>query len=296
MHAFGNPAVDGFTSTPPRRWIAVLLTLLAPGLGHLYAGRLGRAISVLVLALIAAPALMMLFVAGRGAIWTSLATLAGALVFWILVVRDAARCARTGRALRAPRARRILPYLVFVIVAGGCLETERWSLRKHWRAFRVPTGSMQPALLPGDHVMADMRAFEDQQPKPGEVVVLEVPERGGALYFKRILAGPGTVVATSIQSPGQVLVDGEPIPGLRSERHLSTRLREDEYFLVGDNFDNSIDSRQFGPVARDHILGRACFIYFSRDPEGGVRWDRPGLVFDHVEGIRQGLPPSADRS
>jgi len=161
------------------------------------------------------------------------------------------------------------------------------------QAFYIPSASMEPSLLVGDRVLVNKVVFELREPRRGEVVVftkddgqggeeqgnlverflrslssgLGVAPTGEKDYIKRIIGLPGETVE---MRDGVVLIDGEEVPeALTSEGgYLAERDPNDfgpavvpdgEYFMMGDNRQNSSDSRfpQLGTIPRDAIIGRA---------------------------------------
>ncbi|HRQ63832.1 MAG TPA: signal peptidase I [Xanthomonadaceae bacterium] len=137
-------------------------------------------------------------------------------------------------------------------------------------------------VLPGDFVMADLRAYRAQPPKRGDIVVFRYPEAPQEMRMARIVALPGE----RIEVYGQIVrVGGAPLqePYVHFSRTLSPRhlptsllLPDDAYFVMGDHRDNSMDSRMWGPLPSDHLHGRIELIWFSWDPKSGIRWDRIG--------------------
>ena len=108
--------------------------------------------------------------------------------------------------------------------------------RGPWRV-AVAEESMKPALAPGDWLLID--PTPDRWPRRGAVVVVREPD-SGILAIKRVAARPGDRVGTG---PASVL------------------LAEDEAWLLGDNRDRSVDSRSYGPVPLNALVGRAWFRY-----------------------------------
>jgi nickel-type superoxide dismutase maturation protease len=100
--------------------------------------------------------------------------------------------------------------------------------------------SMSPALLPGERLLFDRLAYARGRPRRGDAVLLAHPERPGLRLVKRLTALPGDTVAAGTLGPGQ-------------------------YWVTGDNADASTDSRKFGPVRRDHLLGRAWVRYWPSE-------------------------------
>jgi len=121
----------------------------------------------------------------------------------------------------------------------------------------VPDDSMAPLLQPGWSVMLSNAAFWVQEPPVGDIVTVKTAD-GWAL--RRIVAAPGETIEVR---GGRILVNGRPRdPGYtpigRGPDQLPITLGADQYFLMADNRD-AVDSRTWGPVARDRIFGRAIF-------------------------------------
>jgi signal peptidase I len=122
---------------------------------------------------------------------------------------------------------------------------------------RVPTASMQPALNPGDHVLVAKLSA----PRRGDLVVFTAP-RDGTLMVKRIAAVGGDRVGIE---HGELVVNGRvarepyvrhPIPTGAGIYLGPFTVPSDSVFVLGDNRTDSVDSREFGPVRRDAIVGR----------------------------------------
>jgi signal peptidase I len=157
------------------------------------------------------------------------------------------------------------------------------ALRSVTQAFFVPSPSMEPTLLPGDHVLVVRYLLRG--PRRGHVVVFAGRSDEGS-FIKRVIGLPGDSVQLA---GGQVLINGEAIAedayAHRSESpgdtvHIVPR---DHIFLLGDNRDHSFDSREFGFVPIRAVVGRARLVYWSSSPGGdlsGVRWNR---LFQSVE-------------
>lgn len=179
-----------------------------------------------------------------------------------------------------------------------------------FQAFKIPTGSMKPNLLVGDHLLVNkfvfapaasaierallpMRAIER-----GDVVVFKFPEEPDRDFIKRVIGLPGDTLELKNQT---VHINGMPLiepyahylfPATDAGQADSFDLRrkygpvtvpDGHYFMMGDNRDDSQDSRFWGFLPASYVKGRALFIYWSFDtpddgsaPESflGVRWDR----------------------
>ena len=174
------------------------------------------------------------------------------------------------------------------------------------QTFKIPSSSMTPTLLVGDLILVNKlsygltlpgmhtRLFSGSLPQKRDVVVFyrfsEFEDvDSDKHYIKRIAAVPGEIVEVKDFT---TYVNGEAVQYLNSkvdrEALLSqsqsgvygpVKLRDGEYFVLGDNRDNSQDSRYFGPIHLSDIQGKAVYIFWSWKPDGStfdVRWERVG--------------------
>jgi signal peptidase I len=148
--------------------------------------------------------------------------------------------------------------------------------------YRIPSSSMEPTFhctgmqgcLGGsnDRVLANRFIWHFSDPKRGDVVVFEAPEEAaracgqGGTYVKRVIALPGETISAE---GGVVLIDGQRLsePYLREGHRFTgdlptTTLGDDEYWMMGDNRDMSCDSRRWGPVDRERMVGPVFFVYW----------------------------------
>ena len=120
---------------------------------------------------------------------------------------------------------------------------------------------MQPALMYGDTVTADKTAYLFSGPSRGEVIVFHYPPDPTRIWIKRIIAIPGDTIKITTD---QVVVDGvvlrEPYVTQPVNPSVFTiTLTSNEYFVMGDNRTHSSDSRSWGPVPKDYIIGKALY-------------------------------------
>ena len=142
--------------------------------------------------------------------------------------------------------------------------------------YRINGPSMAPILMHGDYVLAT-RMLGRRSFLRGGVVVLRSPREGRSTYVKRIVGMPNETVRLD---SGLVVVDDQAIaePYLNAEvrTELKSSLTEwfldsDEYFVLGDLRADSDDSRTYGPVKQETILGKVCFRYWPLRRFGPVR-------------------------
>jgi signal peptidase I len=171
-------------------------------------------------------------------------------------------------------------------------------------AFTIPSGSMEPTLLVGDYLLVnrlsyvvkfpftDLVLFDTGNPKPGDTVVFRFPLDHSKDFIKRVVATGGDTVEVRdkvvyvnglrADFPGARLSSDADIPGFLSPRDNlgPITVPPDSYFVMGDNRDNSLDSRFWGFVKKDELVGKAEILYFSYDRSSDmlhrVRWERVG--------------------
>jgi signal peptidase I len=177
------------------------------------------------------------------------------------------------------------------------------------QAFKIPSSSMEPTLLIGDHLLVNRMSYvvkvpftdivilNTGKPKRGDVVVFRYPVDPSKDFIKRVIATEGETV--EIRDKKNIFVNGkkindpwahyaEPdtvIPGFLSPRDNlpAVVVPKDSYFVMGDNRDRSLDGRFWGFVKKELFVGKALIIYFSWDGDAPdllryVRWERLGKL------------------
>ena len=123
---------------------------------------------------------------------------------------------------------------------------------------------MRPAFAPGERLLVSTNAYKKVRPSRGDVVVFKDPREPARRSLKRVVGLPDEEIRLS---DGMLFVDGEHhlepylqgLPATVGLDHQSWRLGEDEYFAMGDNRAHSTDSRHFGPLAPELIIGKTWF-------------------------------------
>jgi signal peptidase I len=163
------------------------------------------------------------------------------------------------------------------------------------QAFKIPTGSMENNLLVGDHLLVNKFVFAptasalERMTLPidpiarGDVVVFKYPEEPERDFIKRVIGLPGETLELKHK---RIYIDGRPLdepyvhfllPPSPADQEVATYdVRErygpvtvpaDQYFVMGDNRDNSQDSRYWGFLPRSYVKGKALMVYWSYESE-----------------------------
>ena len=179
------------------------------------------------------------------------------------------------------------------------------------QAFKIPTGSMENNLLIGDHLLVNKFVFAPtlnaaertllpiDPIRRGDIIVFKYPEEPERDFIKRTIGLPGETIELRNK---RVYINDKPLdepyvhflfppddPALRPEDGASdfdvrrqygpVTVPAGQYFMMGDNRDNSQDSRYWGFLPREYVKGKALFVYFSFAEEPGgplsaIRWNR----------------------
>lgn len=171
------------------------------------------------------------------------------------------------------------------------------------QAFKIPSGSMKDTLQIGDHILVNKFAYgidipflgfpllPERAPQRGDVIVFKYPNDPDKDYIKRVVAVGGDVVAVRNK---QLVVNRTPLqedyiihtrPRIQPVRDNfgPVRVPENKLFVMGDNRDNSSDSRFWGFLDVDAVRGKAFLIYWSWNDQSAsvlsrVRWARIGDI------------------
>jgi signal peptidase I len=303
-HVSNTPAEPNRTARPRRPWLAGVLSLLVPGLGHVYAGCARRGLVLALGYTLGAVASLHLSMVVSHPAWRLLSL---ALAFGMLlgIVLDAIRsAARTLPEFLSRWYNRWYIYagigLLVVLVVQP--YTRAVTLRHVAEAFVIPSRAMEPTILVGDYLLA---APLPQGPIPrGTPVVYH--DRAGFRAVSRAIGLPGDTVemrGKALYINGQAQREsyvhhidphGDPADSLMlwQREFLATPVQSYEptrdhwgplvvpegyYFILSDNRDFARDSRYIGLVAREQIIKRPVWIYLSRgDETERIRWGRIG--------------------
>lgn len=176
----------------------------------------------------------------------------------------------------------IIEWVKALIIAGLiAIVVRTWIVEP----YRIPSGSMEDTLLIGDFLFVNKFYYKFHDPQRFDIVVFKFPKDRKTNFVKRVIGLPGEVIEIR---EGKTYVNGKPLdePFLKEPMRMSyfppTYIPPNNYFVMGDNRNNSYDSRAWGFVPRELIRGRPLFIYFSWG------WNRgsPYFIFDIRHNIR----------
>ncbi|MDR3362065.1 MAG: signal peptidase I [Desulfovibrio sp.] len=166
------------------------------------------------------------------------------------------------------------------------------------QAYKIPSESMMETLLVGDHLLASKFAYgvripftnyyiyRGDDPARGDIIIFEYPNDPSMDYIKRVIGVPGDVIEVRAK---QLYRNGQPVRDEPYTRYISKNTNEPrrdnfgpvtvppgQFFVMGDNRDNSLDSRYWGFVKREAIRAKAWRIYWSWGGVDSIRWARLG--------------------
>jgi signal peptidase I len=293
---------------PRRWWIAGPLNLLSAfGVGYLYVGRPWRALIAVATTVLWVAILWHGVNGWLAEPWIVFAIGASLLLLVLALMVDAALIAWRSSNFALHWYNRWWLYAAIVLVGQAGMAFV--DLHRSVRPFTMPAGSMEPTLRVGEHFMVDMRAFDSRLPERGDVVVFRLPRSPETIFVKRVIGLPGdevqlkggalhingAAVPTSdagtythaTAAPGkpaetapmkqEVLANRRTILVLdtTTNSHYDNtslfKVPAGSYFVLGDNRDNSTDSREqstrygIGHIPIANMLGVVSWIYWSPD-------------------------------
>lgn len=144
---------------------------------------------------------------------------------------------------------------------------------------QVKGASMEPTFQSGDYILTSRVTYKMRSPQRGDVVVFKSPKNPDIEYIKRIIALPGDKIRienTNIYINNKLLQENYIADrtnlweGGFLKEGTTLAVPDDEIFVMGDNRPRSSDSREFGPVPIDSVIGQVFFRYFPSDKVGQV--------------------------
>ncbi len=257
--------------------VALLLSLITPGLGQVYNGKLKRGIAFFLLFEFLF-VLLHIFSGLRfkfyGLMWyfASGLSLLGFLVF---VLFDALF------GINKLRVSVLKPYhkwYFYVVISAVTFVTNEFVLQavlpgiKAFNSYRISSTSMEPSLFIGDRLIVDRKIYKQVKPERGDLIIFEFPKDPSKDYLKRVMGVEGEKVEIIDNKVyiNDVLIDdawgyyessGQTKYLKQLENFGPAVVPEHSVFVLGDNRQNSLDSRLFGFVDFSKLKGKALYIY-----------------------------------
>jgi signal peptidase I len=252
------------------QFLAGLATFGALGLGQLYNGKPTKAAFMYGFPFVCL-AINLFFPISSG--FSHLLVFEGLLIFIVLLsIFDAVRDARKQREFALHAYNRWYIYVAIILVNALLISSLQLSLlTSSTRAYRIPVGSMMPTLEIGDRLVADMKAFKKKLPIRGDIIIFKYPNDELSTYVKRVIGLPGEkieMIGRTVYINGRALKESyvQYISPESINAHYGPYvLPQGQYFVLGDDRDNSQDSRFFGAIAQSKITGQARYLYWAKN-------------------------------
>jgi len=235
------------TKNERRIWIAVLLSLIMPGLGQIYCGQLARGLVFTFLNLLPLPVIIGLFAISTSSLLMpvviAMIMLAG--LIQLMAIIDSAFLANNAKEYVLKDYNKPVVYvLLLALITTGSIGSAFYLREQSLEAFRVPVASNYPTILPGDRFIANKIAYKSTDPKRGDLIVFVNPEDRRQNYIKRVVAVAGETV--EIRN-GELYVNDQKLP--REKLPQSTlddiRIQVRDKPLKGDVYEETNGSAKY---------------------------------------------------
>ncbi len=258
--------------------IAAILSFFTPGLGQLYNGQIFKGICFF-LTLLLIPIILLL--AGLQFQFYGLVVfLLFYICLWLFIIGEAFFSAKRKKEVVLKRYNKWYVYLLIILfmlgtyiiptdfIANIASETLKFS------AYKMSTGSMEPTLSIGDYLIIDSKYFKKSELQRGDLVIIQYPKDPTKDFIKRVIALEGEKIEIKNK---QVYINDAAIPEsykVHKDINVDEAIRDnfgpalvssDHCFVLGDNRDNSMDSRFWGFLPLCNIKGKPLYIYWAKD-------------------------------
>jgi len=281
--------IEIIDSVPRRAWLAAAMSLFCVGLGHVYCGRVARGVKLFASSLVVVPVVLVAAILPPSTVLLLVVVAAGlfASAVFLFALVDAFRIARRRReGIRLSRWNHPGVYAACVMVGIGAPWLGSALMREvAFRGYYIPADSMAPAIRNRDRILVNQMAYVLREPRRWEVAAHLDPDDSPPTRFApsvamrrpriaRMLGLRGTMVTRVVGLPGdrieslegRLILNGEPVLGERGKMpHTKDHIVSvpaDGYYVLGDNREGSNDSRRFGIVPADHMLGPVEYIVY----------------------------------
>ena len=288
-----------------KMWVAIVLHILITGLGQYYNGKFKRAVVFFLLSgFIFTFSIIIIYYSENFFVLVS--GLIAASLFWIYVLIDTAKVTKHNKLSYIPskyndswqKYAGMIITMAAISILLGHINDMLWV-----ESYKMPSSSMENTLLVGDYLISKKYSYD--QIENDDLVIFKYPLDPEISYIKRCVAKAGQTIEIIDK---KLYVDGAFVPlpenckrknstiipgnnhsrwgiGIRDNMPL-LEIPDGNLFVLGDNRDNSSDSRFWGFVDEKHVIGKAMFIHFSWNPDKNIsffnriRWARIGLKLE----------------
>lgn len=177
----------------------------------------------------------------------------------------------------------IIELIEFIAIIGAIFVVVRYFVAEPHKVFG---SSMVPNFHNGDFIITNKISLRLGEPQRGEVIILQNPRDPNQVFIKRIIAFPGERLKIT---DGKVYINDQPVEepylptgtltrgGSFSSESEEILIPNDQYFVMGDNRNGSSDSREWGPITKDKIIGQAWLRYWPPEKFKFIGIDAPSL-------------------
>lgn len=293
--------------------LAGFFNLICIGLGFVYVGKLKYSIGLFFICFFMALVFIKTkFIFDPPILYSSIA------IYLIIIIGSivfSGYLAKTQDDIPLKRYQRWYIYVAYYLIVSisSVLVVENRGMLLGYETYNIPSGAMIPTLLIGDMILVDADAYKKNQVSRGDVVVFRYPEDPSIPYVKRVIGIPGD----KIDYENRILrINGERITeeefneytafgknifmsgaNIHEEKigevnyqiltspnrrtiDMSVFVPSDHYFVMGDNRDNSKDSRYWGFLPKENLIGKVNFIWFHWDNDVGLKTSRLGKIIN----------------
>lgn len=255
--------------------VAAILAFVTPGLGQLYNGQLKKAVIFYLLMMVLS---VMLAITGLQYHFYGLVTLLiCGLSADLLVSAEAFWTARKIKEITLRSYNKWYLYVFIALLTGGIDYVTGDVVKKELlgiKAYTNPSGSMLPTLLVRDNIVVDLNYYRKRTPQKGDIVVFKYPEDPSREFIKRVIATENDVIesrdkaiyinGSTISEPYIQHVDKEIKANDKRDNFGPLSVPKGKVFVMGDNRDQSYDSRFWGYVDNTQIRGKVLYFYWSK--------------------------------